>query len=576
VLLEIMQGRWSSNNEHCYRSDDASLQQKLPSQWSTCPVARSRSNPSLGTSLASTCLDVMPTAYMSYGGSPSARHTWETTPPSPVATGLSTGALCVHTFGPSSSGEASPTGSGWIPRLEFYQSPTRHHRPATCVAWRHAPPHDPHPAPHMVAVGLVASSASTSSTAASSSLPPAFAASDGSDPSRASRAPSNAPGGRAHGGTVGTADGSDPFYQGDSPVTREVKVAGQGIGDAAGPSLYHRPVPSSTTRSHRGGGAMVGGGMAGLSTGPSGGGTGAHAPSSDREYCCLLWDVEHQSSSAADSQLASSSSSSGGSSSWSMRRASVPANARSTPLHKLSHQMGVASLAWLMDGNVLACGGQLRSLQLYDMRGAGGGPAGGAGGAVAAPVSVSYAHNFAVHVRAGPDPTRPWLLASFCRSPSEPVKIWDCRRMDSASGPVSEIKVRSVDYASCVSAVQWSPGESGRLVVATGNTFHEYDVLSSSGSVGGNFATGTGSSSASSALRSIPVQTLYAKDLIADFCLPGFDKRIMAVSPGGNPSVFDTVRRHTCSAVVALSYGASDAPLFLSIVVVLFYSQDTR
>jgi WD40 repeat protein len=294
---------------------------------------------------------------------------------------------------------------------------------------------------------------------------------------------------------------------------------------------------------------MVGGGTAGLSTGPYAGGAGAHAPSSDREYCCLLWDVEHQSSSAADSQLASSSSSSGGSSSWSMRRASVPASARATPLHKLSHQMGVASLAWLMDGNVLACGGQLRSLQLYDLRGAGGGPA---GSAVAAPVSVSYAHNFAVHVSAGSDPTRPWLLASFCRSPSEPVKIWDCRRMDSASGPVSEIKIRSGDYASYVSAVQWSPMESGRLVVATGNTFHEYDVLSSSGSVGGNFATGTGSSSASSALRSIPIQTLYAKDLIADFCLPGFDKRIMAVSPGGNPSVFDMVRRHTCSAVVAI------------------------
>lgn len=126
--------------------------------------------------------------------------------------------------------------------------------------------------------------------------------------------------------------------------------------------------------------------------------------------------------------------------------------------------------------------------------------------------------------------------------------------MDSTSGPVSEIKMKPTDYTSYVSAVQWSSMEAGRLIVAIGNTFHEYDVLSSSASAGGNFGTGSGSGLTSSSLRSNPVQTLYAKDLIADFCLPAFDKRIMAVSPGGNPTVFDTVRFRfdTPSAVAAM------------------------
>jgi hypothetical protein len=543
VLLEIMQVQRRSNdsqhNRRSYASTDDSLELSLPPQWSTYPVARSRSNPSLGTSLASTCLDVMPTAPVTYTYSGSGIHDLETAPPSPVATGLTTGALCLHTFAPSSSDESSPSGTDWVPRLEFYQSPTRYHRPATCVAWRHAL-QDQQSVSQMIAIGLVASSSAPSA----SSLPPAFPASDGSDPSRASRAPSTALGGRVHGASVSATDINDPLYQGDSPVTtREVKLSGQGIGDAGGLS-YLRPNPP-TSRSHRGG-AVVSGGMASLSTGTYAGGANASVGATDREYCCLLWDVEHQSSPAADSQAASSS---GNTSAWSLRRTSVPANGRSTPLHKLSHQMGVASLAWLMDGNVLACGGQLRSLQLYDMRGAGGG---GSSGGVAAPVSVLYAHNFAVQVKS--DPNRPWLLASFCRSPSEPVKIWDCRRMDSTSGPVSEIKMKPTDYTSYVSAVQWSSMEAGRLIVAIGNTFHEYDVLSSSASAGGNFGTGSGSGLTSSSLRSNPVQTLYAKDLIADFCLPAFDKRIMAVSPGGNPTVFDTVRFRfdTPSAVAAM------------------------
>jgi WD repeat-containing protein mio len=82
------------------------------SLYSTSIVAQSRGNPSLGTSVSSTCLAVA-------------------SQPLPcIATGLTTGALCVHSFTATSDATLYEYSSA----MEYYQLP-RNHRPATAVAW---------------------------------------------------------------------------------------------------------------------------------------------------------------------------------------------------------------------------------------------------------------------------------------------------------------------------------------------------------------------------------------------------------------------------------------------------------
>jgi hypothetical protein len=88
-------------------------------------LAVSQGNPSLGTSVTSTCMaypQVSPNIY------------------SPCATGLTTGALCIHTFDHELSSSVS------------YFAP-RHQRQASAVAWRPS-------ANQQVAIGLVASGSS--------------------------------------------------------------------------------------------------------------------------------------------------------------------------------------------------------------------------------------------------------------------------------------------------------------------------------------------------------------------------------------------------------------------------------
>jgi hypothetical protein len=166
--------------------------------------------------------------------------------------------------------------------------------------------------------------------------------------------------------------------------------------------------------------------------------------SGDREFCCFLWDVEAQSSTMAKRMA--------------------------TPMSKLCHNAPVASLAWLDDGQTLATGGQWRNVQLYDMR---------VSGTNAPPISA-YAHNFGVH-GIEVDPHRSNLMATFCRSVGEPVKLWDIRRMDSV---VSEIKPKppSNDNSETpvVSSIKWSNLEPGTLSIAIGTSVQDYETSSGS------------------------------------------------------------------------------------------------
>jgi WD40 repeat protein len=140
----------------------------------------------------------------------------------------------------------------------------------------------------------------------------------------------------------------------------------------------------------------------------------------------------------------------------------------------------------------LAVGGQLRNVQIYDLR---------VSGQTAPPITF-FAHNFGVH-GIQTDPHRPNVFATFCSVHKEPVKIWDARRLDS---DLCEIKVGSVystmDDGSTptgVSAIQWSTLQPGSLSIAVGNTIYDYDTSTST--------------------RPIHKDTVYARAPISDFCL---------------------------------------------------------
>lgn len=338
--------------------------------FTTSQISVSRGNPSLGMSMSSTCLHVSPQAMRT---GENALHR----PPPPIATGLTTGALCVHTFVIKSDGD-NENNQDWTPNVEYYHTP-RHHRASTAVQWCPTTVRPQH-----VAIGLLSASSS-----------------------------------------------------GSHPTTNSVVPGRRGVS---------------------GGGvaASVGLGARSASTG-------------DKDYCCFVWDVEHQSAS---------------------RRT------KTSPIYKLSHQSGVASLGWLMGGETLAIGGQLRHVQLYDLREA----------TTSAPMTV-MAHNFAVHGIV-PDPHKSWQFATYSRVSNEPVKIWDCRRMDTN---LTEIKIpsQSISPSSVsgvtppVSQVHWSPLEAGFLSVAVGDAIYEFDTTTP-------------------ASRPIHVNTMYARGSVLDVALYPF------------------------------------------------------
>ena len=396
----------------------------------TVPLAYSRSNPSLGTSLASTCLHVLP------NDDDSSSSTTTTLPR--IATGLTTGAVCIHSFQEDTSG--TTTSSSWLPSsMELYHSPRQHHRPATAVRWR--PNHTTHASSSHVAVGLIGNAATLTSTT------------------------SGAGGATAASTTLTMTNTNNTTNNNNNS---------------------NNTVPSTSN---------VGGG---------GGGSGG----TDRDYCCFIWDVEHQQ---------------GNNSTAAANIGNRTRTNKSTALFKLSYQTGVSSLAWVLEGGqTLAVGGQMRNLHLYDVR------MGITTSQQQAPMSV-YAHNFGVHGIES-DPYRPWQLATFCKAVNEPVKLWDARMMDSV---LSEIKIsgrtttnnntNNEMHTATVFGVQWSTAEAGKIAIGvSGGAIYEYDT-------------------STSVSRPSHVHTTYTQDSIVDFCMYPF------AAPG--PSTQTTHR--TTSSVLA-------------------------
>ena len=103
----------------------------------------SRGNPSLGTSVSSTCLDLP--AVQIYNNNSSNNYNINGRGFA-GATGLTTGALCIHNF----DGDTRDDSGLLSASVEYYHMP-RHHRQASAVAWR------PSNANH-VAIGLLGSS----------------------------------------------------------------------------------------------------------------------------------------------------------------------------------------------------------------------------------------------------------------------------------------------------------------------------------------------------------------------------------------------------------------------------------
>ncbi|CAJ1901029.1 unnamed protein product [Cylindrotheca closterium] len=167
----------------------------------------------------------------------------------------------------------------------------------------------------------------------------------------------------------------------------------------------------------------------------------------DRDWGCIIWDVEKQQSTA---------------------RSRNP-----SPLSKLSHNSPVTALAWLVDGQKLAVGAGTRGLsgqstiQLFDMR---------VSGTNAPPISAP-AHDSGVH-GIEIDSLRPNVLASFSQAAGEPVKLWDIRRMDSVLGEIKVVPngASATPADDVVEAVKWAIHEPGILTVASGGTLHDFDT----------------------------------------------------------------------------------------------------
>lgn len=327
------------------------------SLFETKTICQSRGNPALGTSVASTCLDVWKT-----------KNDEENTILQLCATGLTTGALCIHSF--SNNTENNNNNSMWIANNDYYHMP-RTHRPATAVSWRPSSGHAGH---YHVAIGLTGNVGHNIS---------------------------------GTGGVLPSSLGNEHQHLASSMQRSSLASTSSGtIGSTLNPRNRTNPVSSllSTT-----------GNSSLPTTGTGGANVGGRPSSGDREYCCFLWDVEHQQQTQPSTTTTSSATM--------MRR-----NKTSTPLYKLSHQTGVASLAWILEGGqTLAVGGQQRNIQLYDLRQGSIGPSGGGG---TPPIFTLYAHSHGVH-GIEVDPNEPWRFVSWSRAPGEMVKIWDARRLES-------------------------------------------------------------------------------------------------------------------------------------------------
>lgn len=212
------------------------------------------------------------------------------------------------------------------------------------------------------------------------------------------------------------------------------------------------PVGSASGLSSRSG---VGGSTRTISSGgsqPLGGSVGA----GDRDFGCLVWDIEAQSSSVSGAGTVRASAGGRGSSPPpSVGKGSIPIK---SPLYRFAHNNGVESLSWLKEGQLLAVGCQKRHLQLYDLR---------MSGTNAAPISV-FAHTDAISGIVPDDccPTKT-VFATFGRNPGEPVKIWDARMIKDST--LGEIRVPGG-----ISTVAWSNERPGELAIAVGDSIRTF------------------------------------------------------------------------------------------------------
>ena len=189
---------------------------------------------------------------------------------------------------------------------------------------------------------------------------------------------------------------------------------------------------------------------------------GGSVGAGDRDFGCLVWDIEAQSSSVSGAGTVRGKNTAaggrGGSPPPSVGKGSVPIK---SPVYRFAHNSGVESLSWLMQGQLLAVGCQKRNVQLYDLR---------MSGTNAAPISV-FAHTDAVSGIVPDDccPTKT-VFATFGRNAGEPVKIWDARMMDSTLG---EIRVPT-QHGGGISAVAWSNERPGELAIAVGDSIRTF------------------------------------------------------------------------------------------------------
>ena len=279
-------------------------------------IGLGRGNPNLGWGVASRCLSFRPNSIIAASSSTgTGAANSGASDIVQCATGLSSGAICLHTFRGLDDYLQSSVGGNAETENEAASTPVqplqsevtyfagRHHRPATSVAWR--------PGPTMselrhVAVGLTGS------------------------------------GGGDRGGTT-HAGGA---YQPRGRAIGGASSAQYGTGGAAG------------GMSSGGGAYGVGASGSGVGAQYNSGGGGSGGGAAGGEFCCLIWDIERQASSAAPTAVLRSDRRAGGAG-----RVAAP-----EPIFKYAHNTPVSSLSWLSSGNHLAVGSQNRVIQLYDLR----------------------------------------------------------------------------------------------------------------------------------------------------------------------------------------------------------------
>jgi len=168
------------------------------------------------------------------------------------------------------------------------------------------------------------------------------------------------------------------------------------------------------------------------------------------EFCCFVWDLEHQSGGTGGGNVSTSS---GGEKRESMIK---------SPSSRFARNVGVASVNWLDNGALLAVGTAVRNMHLYDLR---------IRGSNSPPVSAA-AHSAEVSGIIS-DPTRPSIFATFSQfSMNDPVKLWDIRKMDRC---LVEIKT-----GEGVSDVEFSTYSPGLLCVSVGDNIRFYDITGAS------------------------------------------------------------------------------------------------